>query len=59
MPARQPSQSPYGSVGWSLVPPVLSLPVTWFAQSLTLPWWLPNDLCVPSGYFYETRATLH
>lgn len=58
-PARQPSHRPYGTVGWSLVPPVLSLPVTWFAQGLTLPWWLASDDCVPSGYFCETWATLH
>lgn len=38
---------------------LLSLPVAWFAQSLTFPWWLANDDCVPSGYFCATWVTLH
>lgn len=57
--SQQPLHWPYGTVAWSLVPPGLSLPVTWFAQGLTLPWWLASDHCVPSGYFCETWVTLH
>lgn len=47
VPATQPSWCPYGCVGWSLAPLVLSsLPVTWFARSLMLLWLLTVD-CVP------------
>ena len=51
VPATQALRWPYGSVGWSLVPLVpSSLPVTWFAHSLTLLWLLTSDDCVLSGY---------
>lgn len=60
VPATQPSRWPYGSVGWSLLPLVpSSLPVTWFARGLTLPWSLTSDDCVPSVCLCETWVTLH
>lgn len=54
VPATQPSRRPYGSVGWSLLPLVpSSLPVTWFARGLTLPWSLTSDDCVPCLFVWN------